>query len=389
MDSDALTPQTEASSSPQLVVGWVVAADVRDAALISAFEEARETLKAQLENQFPAFDWHFPSITRRNSSPRGVLDALDLLETGVAEKLRHRWDYAVVIVPNELETRQRIAPLGVPSSALEVAVLSTARLGDKETLAERVAALAQHLLGHLFTLETRDEGEGPMQPPVPEQLKLEPFPADQAETIEDVLSDVADARLEEMQTSWNYFTFYLRSFSSDPWNILRSIWGYRPWRFPLYLGRLTAAVVASLLFLLLTAESWEAGAQMRTVWLVWGTVLAIVASSLFIFFGQNLNQVGRGSGWSEQLARSRIVIFGTLLSGMVCLWVIMFALLYVLASALPGGVTSGWAGLTPETFPYIRYVSFMALVGMLAAALGGNLEEEDEIKAQFFVDEEV
>ena len=365
----------------------MIAADIRDSSVLASYNRAKEQLREQLSEQFPMFSWQLETFIRRNFSPRGALDALDLLEAGASEKLRHRWDYALIIVPNELEARQRIAPLGIPSSALEVAVLSSAYLGEGENLSEKTAALAQHLLGHLFTLEKRRHG--PMGTPTPETLKLEPFTEEQVETIEDMLHDVADARLEEMSSRWTLPGFYLRSFFSDPWNILRSIWGYRPWRFPLYLGRLTATVVASLLFLLLTAESWEAGAHMRVLWLCTGTVMAIGLASTFIFLGQNLNQVGRGHGWSEQLARSRLVIFGTLLSGMIFLWAIMFLSLYALSLTLPVDVVAGWAGFEAETLPRLRYVGFMAVVGMLAAALGGNLEDEDTIKAQFFFDEEV
>lgn len=386
MVSSPIPPPTARAANPELVIGWMVAADVRSPDLIRTYELARAKLGAHLREQFPMFDWQLRALTRRNFSPRGALDTLELLETGAEEKLRQRWDYALVIVPNELEARARIAPLGVPSSALEVAVLSSSHLGS-DNLDERVAALAQHLLGHLFTLERR--GEGPMGPLEPEALKLETFPDDQAETVVDVLQDVTDMRLEEISSGWNSLSFYLRSFSSDPWNILKSIWGYRPWRIPLFLGRLTAAVVASLLFLLLTAESWEAGAQMRTLWLVVGSVTTILMASLFVFFGQNLNRVGRGHGWSEQLARSQLVIFGTLLTGMICLWAIMFGSLYGLSLALPADVVAGWAGFEAATLPRVRYVAFMALIGMLAAALGGNLEEENTIKALFFFDEEV
>lgn len=385
--TNVASSKASAKVRPALVIGWMIAADVRDAQLLDTYAHAKERLYEYLSGQFPAFSWCLETTARRNFSPRGALDALELLEAGASEKLRRRWDYALVIVPNELEARQRIAPLGVPSSALEVAVLSSAYLGDGERLSERIAALAQHVLGHLFTLEKRSHG--PMGTPTPETRQLARFPPEQEKIIEDVLQDVADARLEEMSRRWTLPGFYLRSFLSDPWNILKRIWGYRPWRFPLYLGRLTAAVVASLLFLLLTAESWEAGAHMRILWLCVGTVLAIGLASTFIFLGQNLNQVGRGHGWSEQLARSRLVIFGTLLSDMIFLWAIMFLSLYALSLTLLVDVVAGWARFEAGELPRLRYVGFMAVVGMLAAALGRNLEDEDTIKAQFFFDEAV
>ena len=113
---------------PKLIIGWLVASDLRDPELLEIYARARSLLTEQ---------------------------------------------------PGARSSR-RISALGVPSSALEVAALSSARLGRKdENLAERLAALAQHLLGHLFTLETRDEG--PMRPPGEvEDLRLYPFPKDGA-----------------------------------------------------------------------------------------------------------------------------------------------------------------------------------------------------------------
>ncbi len=380
-------PAPTTKVEPKLVVGWIIAADLRDAALLAAYDLAVDLLKEQLETQFPLFDWQMPRVERRSFAPRGALEPLSLLEIGAEEKLYRRWDFALVLVPNELQPRRRISTLGVPSSALEVAVLSSARLGSKEMLPERLAALAQHLLGHLLTLETRDEG--PMRAPEVETLRLEPFPEDQAEEIIDLLQDVTDARLEETRRSWNTPSFYLRAFSSDWWGILKSIVGYRPWRIPLYLGRLTAAVAVSLLLLLLTAESWEAGTHIPTHLLIIATFVSISLATLFIFFGQRLDQVGRGRGWSEQLARSRIVLFGTLLSGMISLWIIMFLLVLIASYFLPAEVVSGWSGFELRELPRLHYVTFMASLGILAAALGGNLEEEDAIKAELFVDEEV
>ena len=376
-------------TQPKIAIGWILASKLTDDALAERYNEASQLLLNQLKSQFPSFDWRLEPTERRAFPAAGILKPLPLLELGAEEKLHHQWDFALVVVPNDLEPRQRISTLGIPSSALEVAVLSSARLGPQDALSERLAALALHLLGHLFTLEHAEEG--PMRPPGEiERLTLEPFSERQLEIARDALQDVADARLEETSKRWNTVTFYFRAFFSDPGSIVRSIWGYSPWKMPLYLGRLTATVIVSLLFLLLTAESWEAGTNSQLGWLLIGSGVAIVASSLFIFFGQNLEQLGHGPGrgWSEQLARSRIVLFGTLFAGMISLWLVLFALLWIVSYALPVGVVANWSGFEPADLPRLNYVIFMASIGILAAALGGNLEEEGEIKAALFFDEE-
>lgn len=89
------------------------------------------------------------------------------------------------------------------------------------------------------------------------------------------------------------------------------------------------------------------------------------------------------------MARSRIVLFGTLLAGMISLWVMLFAAILTFSFLLPASVTSGWTGFDPADLPRARYAAFLASIGILVAALGGNLEEEDAIKAELFFDQEV
>jgi len=55
---------------------------------------------------------------------------------------------------------------------------------------------------------------------------------------------------------------------------------------------------------------------------------------------------------------------------------------------LPLDVFARWAGVPPGRLSIPGYAAFMATIGVLAAALGGNLEEEAEIKAQLLFDEE-
>ena len=117
----------------------MLAADLRDAELLGSYREARERLVALLENQFPESDWQMPMVERRTFPPRGTLKPLPLLEIGAEEKLYRRWDFAFVMVPDELEPRCRIRALGVPSSALEAAVLSSNRLGERHVLLEAIS----------------------------------------------------------------------------------------------------------------------------------------------------------------------------------------------------------------------------------------------------------
>jgi predicted Zn-dependent protease len=372
---------------PLVNIGWVLAADERNQKVLKAYEQARQNVLTGLSEQFPQFHWEMPLIKRRRYPRRGALDPLPLLEMGVQEKIYGAWDYALVIVPNELNPRDRTFTIGVPSSALEVAVISSASLDFDQLFSERLGALALHLLGHMWGLEHEDEG--PMSPPEDyKSLGVAAFPSKQQVIVIDRLEEVADARLEEQQGHWGWLSFHWRTFWADPDGILTDIWGYKPWRLPFRMERLTAAAVVSIIFLLLSAEAWEIGINSSILPLGVGAVVSVLTATSFVFLGQNLSQISREFGRREQLTRTRIILFCTLLLGMFVLWGVLFAGSYLAVIFVPRGVSAGWLGNLPDSHELARHASFMATVGAFVAALGGNLEDEDEFKAQLLYDEE-
>ncbi len=380
-------PEAAEATLPLIQVGWVLPTDIQDLALLDAYEEARARVHTLLADLFPQFHWEMPLVRRHRYPPHGPLDPLELLELGLQEKIHFHWDFSLVVTPNDLHPRQRISTLGVPSSALEVAVMSSALLGPTTEIPERLAGLALHMLGHLWGLG-HDE-QGPMLPPEsPESLSCVPFTEAQQIGVLARLEEVADERLEEEQARWGWLSFHWRTFWTDPQGIWLDIWDYAPWRLPLRMGRMTAATAVSIFFLLLGAESWEVGTHLSTPVLVLGALVTMVGATAFVFAGQNLGQISREVGWREQLVRSRMVIFGTLLLGIVFLWLFLFVTTFLIAALFPDQTVSGWAGVSLGGFSLLRHAAFMATVGVLAGALGGNLEEEEEIKADLLYDEE-
>lgn len=373
---------------PLVHIGWVLAADVRNQPMLEVSRAGCRRLEEFLAQQFPEFTWRVDFVDRHRYAPRGALDPLVVLEYGVQEKIAHRWDYALITVTNDLRPRERVSTLGIPSSALETAVLSMAQLGEAGEVEERLVGLALHLLGHLWGLE--HEEEGPMLPPeTVSALRVCPFPEEQRLVAVDRLDEVADKRLEEQTRNWNRVSFYLKAFLADPKSILIDVIGYKPWRLPFQMGRLTAATAISLVILLLTAEAWEVGVNVPVSRLLLGSLLAIVVATTFVFAGQNLGQIARDVGYREQLTRTRIVTFGTLLLGMIALWLVLFVGTFVVGWLMPDPVLHNWTGTAPlPAIMIARQAAFLAMIGVLAGALGGNLEDEEEFKAGLFFDEE-
>ena len=224
----------------EVVIGWVLGADLRDPGLLEAYTEARARFLRVLAEQFPEYRWKTAYAERRVHLPRGGLAAVGLLEMAVDEALHRHWDFAFTIVPNELLPHHRPTAMGVASKALEAGVISTSRLGSGEELIERIVALALHLFGHFFGLPHRDAG--PMRPVSdPEELRVEPFSEAERAVIRHYIESVVLVRLEEIRPRWNAWSFYLETFLQDPRAVLEAIWEHRPWRMPLFLGRLTAA----------------------------------------------------------------------------------------------------------------------------------------------------
>lgn len=384
------TQQNKETRKPLVHIGWLLATDVDESETLTVYQNACRKLQLTLAEQFPQFRWQIDFLHRHRYAPKGAIDPLPLLELGVREKIGHHWDYALVVVPNALRARQRVHTIGVPSSALETAVLSTADLSnhDANQFTRRIVMLSLHLLGHVWGIEHCDEG--PMVPPEsPQELELAPFPIFQEEIIVDRLEEVADKRLEEQSQQWNPLHFYWRAFWADPKSILIDIVGYAPWRLPFRTARLTAATAVSLLILLLTAEAWEMGINLAPARLILGTLAALLIATGFIFAGQNLGQISREVGWREQLTRTRLIVFGTVLTGMITLWLVLFLFTLLIGWMLPEAVLLRWIQTDQlNRVLLVRHAAFMAMLGVLAGALGGNLEEEEAIKASLFFDEE-
>jgi hypothetical protein len=373
--------------SGELVIGWVCQPWRESAgeALADATARAAERFRRRMQDQFPHYDWRCEVRVRR---PRpvepGRIDPLDFLALGCGEKLARRWDYALVVTDAELLARTRPFTIGVPSSALETAVLSTCRFPrDEEDPCPRLIAMGLYFFGHMLGLSPH--APGAMTRPLEDQeVLIEDYDKDDQQRMEDRLEEVADLRLEEEGRKPGP----LRSFLADPHGILVDAMGYQPWLHPFRLGGLTAAAFISMLLLFLGAESWELGVGFDGRLLAAGALSAIGVGAAFLYRGQNLHELTRQALLSEQLARSRLVLQLTLLAGMITLWSVLFAASLLLGWSFPNAVIEGWVGKPVGLLELARFSAFTATLGTLAGALGGNLEDEGAFKCKLLIDEE-
>jgi hypothetical protein len=267
-------------------------------------------------------------------------------------------------------------------------VLSTARLGRDAEQAGRIAAMSLHLLGHLWGIDHAESG--PMRRfDAPMDLRPEPYSDSDATNLRHRFTQMSARRLEEEQSPPSLARFYIQTFQRDAGAIGADVMTAAPWRIPIYLGRLTAAAAVSTVFLLLSSDAWAAGAHINVYWAASFAAIAIVVASLSVFVGQDIGHHGRLSTRSEQLIRTRLVLFFILLVGMALLWGVALLLSILFAAVLPSALLEEWTGgSTDGMYGRVKYASLVASLGVLAAALGGNLEDAAEVKAELFFDEE-
>jgi hypothetical protein len=212
---DKPSQEKPANNRNLIHIGWVILSDIPSREEMASYVQAGELAAQHIKRQFPEFQWQWQIVRKPRYPAYGMLDPLDLLESGVQEKIKNHWDFAVVLVSNELKARYRIATLGVPSSALEVGVLSGHELVGDPDKSRKLAGLALHILGHLWGLE--HSAEGVMVPPEhASQLRPESFSDDERLAVVRRLEEVSDIRVEERNSGQGMFRFYWNTFRADP-----------------------------------------------------------------------------------------------------------------------------------------------------------------------------
>ncbi len=369
-------------------IGLVV--DGQDAAGSDWAGWLKSELASFLQREFPQFSWQVELVRRQDFPRQTPADPLGLLEFGSDIKIEYGFDFVLVLTSLPLKSRFGQGISGVPSNMLETAVISLSRiveLEDKERMRRALMALVRHLLGHLWGLDHDQDsvmrprkfwdGEPPLS-----------WSDEEKRQIIQHLSQVADPRVEEKSHFKSRWRFYIQVLLQEGPSIVKDIFLIRSVMVMFHLSRFVAATVVSVIFLFLSAEAWEMGAAIRSGWLDIFLVVVILAATLSIYFGQNLQAIGRSDKMMEQAVRSKIVLFGTLLVGMTAFWITLFLISFVIIKLLPTGVLAGWAGLGSRPLPALHFSKLMATFGVLASAVGGNLEEEQDIKALLVFTEE-
>lgn len=391
------------SGRPPIEVGWVLAGPMAEAdekAAWQALAEVQRTLEAGL----PEFAWQMDVVERREVPLGMPMEPIGLLDVGVFERDASRWDFVFVLTEAPLKSETRPFMLGAPSQAVDVAVLSTARLdpaaepGGRRheervaTLTRRIAALVLHLFGHLNDLEHDDGPNRLMHAPRSERDldHMQHFSDDDWAKLRRRLAQVADPRIEETEPSTRRVTFYLEAAWLNRHEILSGVRRMGAWRFPLRYSRLTTAAVSTQLVLMMTAEAWELGMTQPVLRVAVLSLLALLTTSYYVIHRQHLlSRFGRRP--SEQSVVAHMAICIGVLVGMATTYLALFASTwfgarYMFDVAVVRNWTANLAKL--DEAHYVSLASFIASAGLVVGALGASFEEEDYFRRVTLLDEE-
>ncbi len=346
--------------------------------------EISKTIYQKFYDLFPQFNWVFNIIKRKHLPLSIPADPIDLLELSSSIKLEYDFDYILLFTEKPLKNRFNDTVNAVPSNMLEVAVISISRFQDNM---DAIIGIVMHCLGHLWGLQHR---ENSVMKPLSfwkDEIILE-WTDEEKEEIIQYLKNIADPRLEEINgKKINKFLFYIKLLLNEGFQILIEILVNKSWLLMGRLGKFTVITIISIIFLFLSAEAWEIGAHLSESWINFSIFFVITLSTLSLYLGQNLQKVAKTDKLKEQAVRSQLVIIGTILIGIISFWLSLFIISTFIIYILPQKVLLGWANLSGK-LPIIHYSKIMATFGIMASALGGQLEEEDDIKAVLYYTEE-
>jgi predicted Zn-dependent protease len=403
-DPITIVPQTH---ERLIEIGWLVSYDVKKSDR-NAIAQARHRMLALLEQDFSQFQWRMPVILQPQPVAGDATGAAKLLYEAAYERDGRRWDYAFVFTGADLTSYYKPFAFAMPSQALAVAVMSTARLASRSLLADnsetwsvlktqRLFSLSMHLLGDLNGLDHRSEPSDFMYEPrdMDELDRMTHYSSSGRQRLLQMLMEVADIRLEEQPHTKKSGVggFYLRALWLLRTDIVSAVLQAKPWQFPFRLSRLTTAALSTLLILMMTAEAWDLGMNQQ-LWLMSGfSVLVLLGTSLFIVKRQKLLLRPGQRRLTEQIVVTNVASGLIVLAGMSVTYLMLFSLTLLFAGALfPDQLVESWAASLAGQIGWQNYVCLAELVaslGILIGALGASFEGQDYFRHIAYVDEEL
>ncbi len=396
--------ESRAPHRPLVELGWVLVGafdKIDEAAIRTARERAREYLRQVL----PQFSWRVPIIMRADPDPTAVqAEPIRLIDLAVVERQSKGWDFVLVFTAADLRTLSKQYTFGTPSSGLDAAAISTARLdpaaqrsvvrkSEREAvLSNRIWGLFLHLLGDLVGLEHTAQPDSPMRVLyVPEDLDLVRGYSDQELVgLANKLTIVADLRLEETTESplgrWRFTLKVVLRSGGEIWAAVRR---NQPWILVWHLSKFTAAALSTLLILLLTAEVWDVGVRMPLSGVGLSLLIALAFTTLFVVTRQRLLTRRSHQRLTEQVVVTDLAVILTIFGAMLTLALLLIVLALGIIWVVPDPLSVRWTDI--EVLGWQRILALagtVTVIGLSIGALGASIEDQTTFRHVAFIDEE-
>lgn len=303
------------------------------------------------------------------------------------------FDLIVVVTDAPLMSAQERLVIGVASPLTRICVLSTRQLRkvrrgpdlplDAPSVRWNAATLLLNLIGRVLGARA-DTAEGAMARFVvdPQRGRAEPYipPADIRS-----LSDRFVEREYLVGGAASRLWAHIRSIFHDPVLLLRALVRNKAPLLALRLPGLAAAAIAPIFLLVFTAEFWDAGLGMSNGTAALYAGVTIAASTLYLAFSQHLFLPRKeGPALPRHLAVANVVIFSTILLGIIGLFLMLVAItLAIELWVFPQGLISTWPTLQDPDVDLIdksRLAVFISTVGVTTGALAGGLQRQKVLR---------
>ncbi len=390
-------------------IGVVIAGPLDDVDRQAAML-AIEQLKEFLARTFLEFSFTLLLNRRPELAGEGRVQPSVLLQQAAQDRDARHWDFVFVLTASELVGQYSPFCFSALSRPLDAAVISLslidpqmiseeAQTGDRiAQIAQRTNRLMLHALGHLTGLSRHeDSGNLLFHPAIAVEIDaMGQFNPEQLQVMRAALIEIADQRLEEMDThQTSKLKFLLHAAWINRREIVEAIIGAKPWEFPRRLNRLTIASVSTIAILFMSAESWDLALSQAIDRVFILAILSLSLTSLYVVIRQQL-LVRRGRHHTEQTVVTSASAFGIVMMGMLVMWVtllligigfswLLFAPELIASWASSSQLNSVDVGITTT----VQMNCFSASLGLLIGALGASFESQNYFRHIIFVDEEV
>lgn len=396
------------SRQPVIEIGVVVVQPLEPTAA-DAVDEALDQVVGRLSAWLDQFDWRLATVHAEDSDAAKITEVVALLDLAQQHRDARGWDFALVVTGADLVSHYKPFCFAAISSALDAAVVSTARIDPESGGAEsndaerrdairvRTSRLTLHCLGHWLGLGHEDAVDNVMRD-IESVDDLQPQPVltdEQLTLVATTLEGIADARLEEQasfRTAWRP-AFYLRAAWENRAEIRDAVLQARPWQFPILLSRLTTAAVSTVLILLMTAETWDMASSQGAATVAGLSLIALAGTTAYVAVRQKLLLRRDGRRLTEQIVTSNVAAVVIVATGML----VTYGLLAALALAagwwlFPAAVLKGWAASVEGPLSAghrLLVAGIVASLGIVIGALGASFEQNRYFRHVVFVDEEL